>query len=106
MLEASLNRVSKALNQKHDLEEIRKEIRRVTLDIIDLCGKRVQLARQVGEIKAEKGMPIEDSGVEERLKSEVLKLCQARGLDKGFCVQLLKLLLDESKQVQRNISQT
>jgi chorismate mutase len=98
--------VNKALNQKHDLEEIRKEIRHITLNIINLCGKRVQLARQIGEIKAEKGMPIEDSEVEESLKNEVLKLCQARGLDKAFCVQLLKLLLDESKQVQRNISRT
>jgi chorismate mutase len=82
---------------------MRKEIRRVTLDIIGLCGKRVQLARQIGEIKAKKGMSIEDPEVEEELKSEVLKLCQARGLDKAFCVQLLKLLLDESKQVQRNV---
>jgi chorismate mutase len=106
MLEASLNWVNKALNQRNDLEEIRKKIRRVTLDIIDLCSKRVQLAKQIGKIKAEKGVPIEDSRVEEMLKNEVLKLCQERGLNEAFCVRLLKLLLDESKQVQRSISRS
>jgi chorismate mutase len=49
-LEASGLSVGLSLSEKTDsLDELRKRIERVTLEIFDLCGERLQLAKQIGE---------------------------------------------------------
>jgi len=90
------------LIEKASLEELRKEIARITLEIVRLCGERLLLAKKMGEMKARANLPIEDSRVEQELKSKVLNVCQSYDMDVNFCLKLLELLLDESKRVQRN----
>jgi len=85
------------------LEELRKNMEEVTLEIFRLCGERIRFAEKIGKIKAEENMPIKDSKVEEELRKEVLRECQKFGLKTDFCNKLLKLLLDESKKVQREV---
>jgi len=91
------------LTRKTSLTELRNEITRVTLEITRLCGERLQLAKSIGEIKARENLPVESPKFEEDLRSEVLSICQTYGLDRGFCLKLLDLLLDESKRVQRDL---
>lgn len=91
------------MSRRDELEDLRDEISKVTTEIIRLCGERFSLARKIGEIKAEIGLPIEDSEVEENLKQKVLETCHLFGVDTKFALKLLNLLLDESKQVQRDL---
>jgi len=86
-----------------DLEDLREQIRKVTVEIIKLCGKRLSLAERVGEMKLAKCLPIEDSDVEEELRQAVLENCHLHCVDSEFGIRLLDLLLEESKRLQRNI---
>lgn len=96
-------REEKFLAEKTSLEELRKGIMRITLDIISLCGERLLLAKKIGEIKARENMPIEDPSVEEELKNRAIRVCQRYDMNVNFCFKLLELLLDESKRVQREV---
>jgi len=91
------------LTRKTSLAELRNEITRVTLEITRLCGERLQLAKKIGEIKARENLPIESPKFEEDLRTEVLSVCQTYGMERGFCLKLLDLLIDESKRVQRDL---
>jgi chorismate mutase len=106
-LEASGLSVGLSLSEKTDsLDELRKRIERVTLEIFDLCGERLQLAKQIGEIKASEGIPVKNAKIEQKLGAKVLGQCKKHNLDEGFCLKILQLLLEESKQVQRDTIKT
>jgi len=91
------------MSGKDDLERLRNDVSKATIQIIKLCGERFSLARKIGEIKAQRRMPVEDSKTEANLKQEVLQKCRSYGVDTKFALDLLDLLLDESKRVQRNV---
>jgi chorismate mutase len=106
-LEASGLSVGLSLSEKTEsLDELRKRIERVTLEILDLCGERLQLAKLIGEIKARERIPVENAEIEQKLKARVLEQCKKHGLDEKFGLKLLQLLLEESKQVQRDAIKT
>ena len=88
------------------LDELRKRIESVTLEIFSLCGERLRLARQIGEIKARRGIPVENAEVEQKLEAKVLEHCKKHDLDEDFCLKLLHILLEESKRVQREAAKT
>jgi len=91
------------LSEKTEINRIRKQIEKVTLEIFNLCGDRFQLARQLGEIKATRGIPVENVKIEQELRSKVLELSKRQGMNEGFCLKLLQLLLEESKKIQNEI---
>lgn len=89
-----------------EIVDVRKQIEKITLEIIRLCGERVKLSRKIGEIKASKGMPVENMQVEQDLKDKVLKQCKTFGLNEKFCLKVLHVLVEESKQVQRDLTRS
>lgn len=84
-----------------DLKILRDEIARLTFEIIRLSGERLVLARKIGEIKARNNMPIEDPMIENELKTKIVDFSRRHGIDEGFSLKILELLLEESKRVQR-----
>ena len=86
-----------------DLSGLRSEIMRLTLEIIRLAGERLTLAKKIGEIKAQRNMPIEDPRVEQELREKVVELSKKLNMDVNFSLNLLNLLIEESKRVQRKI---
>lgn len=84
-----------------DLKILRDEIARLTFEIIRLSGERLILARKIGEIKARNNMPIEDPMIENELKKKIVDFSRRHGIDEGFSLKILELLLEESKRVQR-----
>jgi len=89
--------------EPEDIKALRSEVARLTLEIIRLSGERLAIARKIGEIKAERNMPIEDPSVESDLRAKVIDLSKKNGLDVNFALKLLDLLIEESKRVQRDV---
>jgi len=85
------------------LRALREEIAKVTLEIVRLCGRRFILAGRIGEVKAAMGLPLEDRRVEEGLRRMILEECKLLGLSEEFGTNLLNLLIEESKRIQRSI---
>ncbi len=88
---------------KESLDELRRDLAQTTLGIISLCGERMLLAKKIGETKAENYLPVENLSIEEELKGEALKVCREYGMDEGFCLKILELLLKESKRIQHEV---
>ncbi len=88
-----------------NLDELRNEIKDVTVEIMRLTGRRLLLARKVGELKLQKGLPIEDLEVEKELEQVVLEKCREYGIEKHFGLKLLNLLINEAKRVQKELAE-
>ena len=83
------------------LEKLRDDMRIVTADIIKLVQKRMGIASEIGNIKDNLMMKIEDISVEQDIARYVHELGTQFGLNKEFIGKLLNLLLLESINIQK-----
>lgn len=83
-----------------ELESLRLKINEVTVDIFKLIKKRLELAREIGRIKALKGLPIRDEEAERRLLSTVRKTCEDLKIFPELGEAVAKLLIKYSIRVQ------
>jgi len=89
-----------------DIEEHRKKIEEITLEMIKLLKARTDIAKQIGDTKASLGMTVTDEEREDALRSQVAKLCKEIDLDQSTASKFLNLLLNESVKVQSDNKQT
>ena len=83
-----------------ELEKLRGDIREVTAEIMRYVKKRMEIARQIGEIKNHRGLDIVDEKTEEELRKSIMQLCAQIGLDIDVGIRLLNVLINESEKVQ------
>ncbi len=89
-----------------DIEEHRKKIEEITLEMIKLLKTRTDIAKQIGDAKASLGMTVTDEEREDTLRTQVAKLCKEIDLDQSTASKFLNLLLNESVKVQSDNKQT
>jgi len=89
-----------------DIEEHRKKIEEITLEMIKLLKTRTDIAKQIGDAKASLGMTVTDEEREDELRKQVTKLSKEIDLDQSTALKFLNLLLNESVKVQSDNKQT
>ena len=89
-----------------EIEEYRKKIEEITLEMIKLLKTRTDIAKQIGNAKASLGMTVTDEEREDALRTQVAKLCKEIDLDQSTASKFLNLLLNESVKVQSDNKQT
>jgi len=89
-----------------DIEEHRKKIEEITLEMIKLLKTRTDIAKQIGDAKASLGMTVTDEEREDALRTQVTKLSKEIDLDQSTALKFLNLLLNESVKVQSDNKQT
>jgi len=89
-----------------DIEEHRKKIEEITLEMIKLLKTRTDIAKQIGDAKASLGMTVTDEEREDALRSQVAKLCKEIDLDQSTALKFLNFLFNESVKVQSDSKQT
>jgi aspartate aminotransferase len=82
------------------LEKLRDDMRLVTGDIIKLVQERMNIASQIGNIKNNLMMKIEDISVEQEIARYVYEFGPQIGLNREFIGRLLNLLFLESRRIQ------
>ncbi|MBC8366880.1 prephenate dehydrogenase/arogenate dehydrogenase family protein [bacterium] len=82
------------------LDELRDSIARLDGEILDLIARRLEAARQVGEIKSEMEVPIRDFPVEARVKDRLVGACEERGVDPELGRELAVLLIEHAVRLQ------
>lgn len=88
------------MDNNNDLEALRRQVRDVTAQIMRNVQERMELAKQIGEIKGKLGIDVKDEKVEHDIRVMVLSLADGIGMGREFALQLLNILLAESEQVQ------
>jgi len=89
-----------------DIEEHRKKIEEITLEMIKLLKTRTDIAKQIGDAKASLGMTVTDEEREDTLRSQVTKLSKEIDLDQSTALKFLNFLFNESVKVQSDNKQT
>jgi len=89
-----------------DIEEHRKKIEEITLEMIKLLKTRTDIAKQIGDDKASLGMTVTDEEREDALRNQVAKLCKEIDLDQSTALKFLNFLFNESVKVQSDSKQT
>jgi len=88
-----------------DIEEHRKKIEEITLEMIKLLKTRTDVAKQIGDAKASLGMTVTDEEREDALRTQVTKLCKEI-VDQSTALKFLNFLFNESVKVQSDNKQT
>lgn len=89
-----------------ELENLRAEIAETDEKILELVGKRLELAKKVGDFKVQHGMTIKAFDVEKKVLERYQKISESLGIDKQLSASLSKILIDHACKVQEKIKFT
>jgi len=81
------------------MEELRKELDRIDIEILKLLETRMQVCKELGKIKKAKSLPVYQPD-QYRRHLEMLK--EATQLDKAFVQQMYDVIHSEALKVQIN----
>ena len=66
------------MGKNEELDSLRSEVRDVTSEIMRNVQKRMELAKQIGDIKGQLGIDVKDERVEQEIRTMVLSLAGER----------------------------
>ncbi len=89
-----------------ELEELRKKIEEITLEMLSLLKTRTEIAQEIGKIKNQQGMSVSNESREDELRELIKKRCQVINFDSNAALKFLNFLLNESVKVQSSESNT
>jgi len=85
------------------IDELRNTIARLDGEILELIARRLEAARQVGEIKSAMRIPIRDFPVEARVKDRFVNTCQSLGVDSELGRELAVMLIEHAVRLQTGL---
>ena len=89
-----------------NIDQLRNKIDEITIQMLKLLKERTEVSKQIGELKKNSGLAVNDEKREEELRAEVSQLCKQIGLDESIGKKFLNFLLNESIKVQSEGKQT
>lgn len=79
------------------LKELRQEVDMLDIEIIKVLGRRIEIVRQIAQVKKENQLPIFDEKREEEIRREVRKHAKIQGLSAEMMLEIMQLILDYSR---------
>ena len=89
-----------------ELEELRKKIEEITIEMLSLLKTRNEIAQEIGKIKNQHGMSVSNESRENELRDLVKRKCQEINFDSNTAMKFLNFLLNESVKAQSSESNT
>ncbi len=89
-----------------ELDELRKKIEHITIDMLSLLKQRNEIAEEIGRIKNQQGMSVSNESRENELRELVKKRCLEIDFDTNAAMKFLNFLLNESVKAQSSESNT
>jgi len=83
------------------MKDFRNEIDNINNKILNLLGKRIEITKKVGKYKKERGLKILDKKREAKVFSDLRKKAEKRGLDKNYINSIFKLIIKNSRKIQK-----
>ncbi|MFM9876114.1 MAG: aminotransferase class I/II-fold pyridoxal phosphate-dependent enzyme [Nitrosarchaeum sp.] len=89
-----------------DINQLRNRIEEVTLEMIKMLKIRMDISKEIGEIKKNTGKGVTDENREDNLRAKVITTCNELHLEESIATKFLNFLLNESIRVQSDNKQT
>jgi len=86
----------------NDLDELRKDVREIDREIINLIGKRSEITRKIGKRKKEEGIPLRNWDVEKVVIDNAVEVADELGISVGLIKSIMQQLIVESR-IQQEI---
>ncbi|PSQ59316.1 MAG: chorismate mutase [Halobacteriales archaeon SW_9_67_25] len=87
--------------EEMSLEELRREIREIDRDLVDLIARRTYVADTIAEVKAEQGLPTTDEQQEQEVIDRAGENAERFGVDANLVKAIFRLLIELNKVEQR-----
>ncbi|WP_411714989.1 chorismate mutase [Natronomonas sp.] len=85
-----------------DLDELRKEIRTIDREIVELIAQRTYVAESIAAVKREKGLPTTDESQEEAVMERAGENAEQFDVDANLVKAIFRLLIELNKISQRD----
>lgn len=92
-------------SSQEEIDQIRQILDSMDAEVVDLIGKRMELARQLGKIKGELNMPVYQADRWREIVESRTRWGLANGLDNDFIMRLFTLIHDKSIKTQIDVLQ-
>ncbi|MEM4177507.1 MAG: chorismate mutase [Nitrososphaeria archaeon] len=83
-----------------DINALRERIDYIDEEIVKLLAERVKVAKDIGRLKKEKGLPIVDSQRENEVYTRAIRLALENGLSPEDCENIFKVIVQMCRKVQ------
>ena len=72
-----------------EIDELRKKIEVITIEMLSLLKTRTEIAQEIGKIKNQQGMSVSNESREDELRELVKKTCQEINFDSNTALKFL-----------------
>lgn len=86
-----------------ELEEFRKEIDALDVELIDVLARRFEVVRAVGRFKAGTDISVVQPARAQAVKNRAAEMGEAKGLDPAFVRALYEMMIDYAHVIEDEI---
>lgn len=86
-----------------ELENYRKQIDEIDIELIDVLSRRFEIVRAVGELKSKTGLSVVQAKRAEAVKKRAAKMGKEKNLDPAFVRRLYELMIDHAHELENHI---
>ncbi len=86
------------------LEDLRKEIDAIDQQILEILVKRIDIVKQIGELKNIYNMPVIDEKRREKLLESITQRAKLFNLSEEFIKKLFKEIHDHAVELQKKVA--
>jgi chorismate mutase len=84
------------------LNTLRSEIDKIDVSLLVLLHNRLVIVKKIGKIKKKNGVKIVDKDREKEIINQLIQKGVVLSIEKGFIKKIFKIIIKESKMVQKN----
>lgn len=88
----------------NELEELRKQIDVLDIELVDVLARRIDVVRKVGELKAGTDISVVQPARAQAVKNRAAEMGAAKGLDEVFVRKLYDLMIDHAHDLEHGIT--
>lgn len=85
------------------LEEYRKQIDALDIELIDVLARRIDVVRKVGDLKAVTDIAVVQPTRAQAVKDRAAEMGVSKGLDETFVRKLYDLMIDHAHELEHDI---
>ncbi len=88
----------------NELEELRKQIDVLDVELIDVLARRIDVVRKVGELKAGTDISVVQPARAQAVKNRAAEMAVQKGLDETFVRDFYDLMIDHAHDLEHDIT--